>query len=350
MALPVQPRRLQTAAERALEDAEARHSQVRQMLALGDKRATEAKLVEAKAALDLALAQVEVEAWDVSHAAPAPPVAVTRPPVPAPTRAPENDRPAMRRDEAARLARRDPDSLSDGERAQLDRYLRDGVVGADDSPDRKRPGVRLPLAARILRDPERTTYGRMWETDLDAIERKPFNDRPWLTRTAAVIAKFRPRDLRDELRAASLTTLAATMARLWYEGKSVCHHSWSYIAERSGLCRDTVRLGLAWLRLHGLMVGMNVLVRPEGPAGTETPSGAAEERVANVYFPKLPEEGPPELALPIPESVAAKANVIERVKAEINYIARFCRDAVVTAWGINIRRAPARNRGHPAPA
>jgi hypothetical protein len=53
----------------------------------------------------------------------------------------------------------------------------------------------------------------------------------------------------------------------------------------------------------------------------------------------MPEDGPPELSLPTPDSPAATANVIERVKAEIGYIARSVRGAIVTAWGINVRRA-----------
>jgi hypothetical protein len=248
---------------------------------------------------------------------------------------------ARSRAAAQALARRDPKTLDALERVTLEGYYRAGVIGTAAAEIAARAD-RLPLAARIAAKPGQTVYGKMWETDLGAIERRPFIDRPWLTRATAVIAKFRPKELRKELKASTLTTLALTLARLWYEGKSVCHHSWAYIARRSGLCRDTVRRGLAWFRRHGLQVGSNVLVRPDG--ATTGP----EVRVANFYLPKLPEEGPPELSLPVPDSPAAEAGVRGRLKAEISYVARFCRGAIVTAWGINIQRPSRPDRRAPA--
>lgn len=231
--------------------------------------------------------------------------------------------------------------LSDAELAVLQAEASVKAAAADGSPAGS-ISASLPLAARIAANPERTAWGKMWDTDLSALERGPFIDRPWLSRTMAVIDKFcQPGGISRPY----LKAVALALARLWYEGQGICHHSWSYIATRAGIkSRDTIRRALAWLRRHGLLLGANVLVRKDGPEG---------ERVANVYLPKLPEEGPPELSLPTPASPAEGVTIIDRIKAELQFIARRCRDAVVTAWGINVMpRAPAvrRRKGHWAPA
>lgn len=197
----------------------------------------------------------------------------------------------------------------------------------------------MPIAAVMAVKPDRTAYGKIWDTDVAAIERCRFVDRPWISRALFIVQEYR---LPAEIGDGSLVKIVLAIGRLWYEGRGVCHHSYSYIAERANVCRSRCVLAIKWLRAHGLLIGMNVLVRKNG-------LGDEKEYLANVYLPKTPEEGPAELGLPLPETPAAHVTMIERIKAELRFIAGRCRDAIVTSWGINIRGTD-RRKGQRAPA
>jgi hypothetical protein len=187
--------------------------------------------------------------------------------------------------------------------------------------------AKLPLAAKLATgtvSARHAANSKIWEVDLRAgYCGRTVEFGSWLGRARRVIDEKR---VKGDVLIPILRRVADEITRRAREGKGCGQVSHETLAKDVGCCIETIRKAIRWFEHHLLIVTQNTMGRVEE-------LGNRIVRLANAYYPRMPDEvAKTEPAADVPAVALAP---LQRMQADIVWLSQFFRGLVVRTMGLN---------------
>jgi hypothetical protein len=188
--------------------------------------------------------------------------------------------------------------------------------------------AKLPLAAKIATravSPRRAFNTKIFEED----HRKSYVGRDLVTARAysALSRLCRENRRKGDVLEPIIIRVGARIIQCAIEGKGCGRASHAELAAYVRVCGETVRKAIRALESWGWLTTQNVM----GWVGHRL------LRMANAYYPRMPDEAPKPAPSAVPDADAPAAELVQlhRAQADLAWLGQFFRGLVVRTMGLN---------------